>query len=348
MRSQAANTPAGQLDVATIRTYLHTNLQQSAFTDVNEAHAANVLPATVPASPFKVNSGSSATFLINGRWVNLLTDLNFNLNQEIPLLAGVPVNAGGVNATLGRYLVDIYDSIDNPHGTLYLRPIVGHPFVSNDQALADSFTNNILNNAPHHIQVQANFVAAAPEQASIIRQLHRDQENFSGVITIRALEPGEILVRCCQQNSPEPGGWWVKIQDMPLSIADVRSGIAVLPEWNQNGNLEFFVVPEGSNIIILEGMASSQELQNTNNYRWLNAGQNVTILRNPGNMIIGLQFPEGHRNNPNLSTNWLDGGVTQVAIVGNWDSLNNRPGNAFQGYYQAIAIIETGFDVELL
>ena len=107
-------------------------------------------------------------------------------------------------------------------------------------------------------------------------------------------------MRCCQQNSPEPGGWWVKIQDMPLSIADVRSGIAVLPEWNQNGNLEFFVVHEGSNIITLEGMASSQELQNTNNYWRLNAGQHITIIRNPN---IGLQFPAGHRNNCNPTAN---------------------------------------------
>jgi hypothetical protein len=55
---QAANTPAGQLDVDTICAHLRTNLQQSAFTNTAGAHAANVLPtpATVPASPFTVDS----------------------------------------------------------------------------------------------------------------------------------------------------------------------------------------------------------------------------------------------------------------------------------------------------
>ena len=37
---QAANAPTGHLDVATIGAYLHTGLQQSAFTDANGAHAA--------------------------------------------------------------------------------------------------------------------------------------------------------------------------------------------------------------------------------------------------------------------------------------------------------------------
>jgi hypothetical protein len=277
-----------------------------------------------------------------------LTDLNFNPGREIPLLANVSTNAHNVNATLGRYFGEIYDSSDNPHGTLYLRPTSAHPIVSSNPQLAVSFRDNILNNAPLHINAQANLIALTIQgQADIIRQLYRDQENFSGAVTIRTLEPGEILVRCCQQNSQEPGGWWVKIQDMPLSMADVRVGIAVLPEWNQNGNLEFFVVPEGSNIVVLEGLASSQELTNINNYGQLGMGQHITILRGPNGAVIGLQFPAGW-NHQNLNTRWLAGGVNQIAIVGNWDLLNNRPGSAFQGCYQAIAIIETEFDVELL
>jgi hypothetical protein len=54
---QAANTPTGQLDITTIGAHLHTNLQQSAFTDT-ATHAAGL--AAVPASPFTVDSGKTA------------------------------------------------------------------------------------------------------------------------------------------------------------------------------------------------------------------------------------------------------------------------------------------------
>jgi hypothetical protein len=98
-----------------------------------------------------------------------------------------------------------------------------------------------------------------------------------------------MLVRCSQNGSREPGLWWTLISDMPLSILGVRNGIAVLPNWNQNGNLEFFVVPEGCNMIVLEGTASDQRLpeaavNTTPGPVWIANGSVVDI---PGNPVHG-------------------------------------------------------------
>jgi hypothetical protein len=197
---------------------------------------------------------------------------------------------------------------------------------------------------PNPIVIAANAADLLfQEMKNIIQALCRDQINFSNQITVRRLEAGEILVRCCQQNSPEPGGWWVKIQSMPLSIADVRNGIAVLPEWNQNGNLEFFIVPEGCNIVVLEGVTASQQLAldplSYNNYQ---LPQPTPMMGGRVALVGGqIRLPQGCTS---INGQYLRGGANQISITGNW---NGRPGAAFLSYVPCIAIIETGFDVEL-
>ena len=156
--------------------------------------------------------------------------------------------------------------------------------------------------------------------------LHREQINFSNRITVKKLEAGEILVRCCQLGSLEPGGWWVRIQDMPLSIVDVRDGIAVKGEWNQNGNLEFFVVPEGCNIIILEGVTASQQLTDSYNNQKLPKGGHATLVVIGGGIEV-INLPLGRCTDVNKHC--LRVGTNQIAITGNW---NGRPGAAFQPY----------------
>jgi hypothetical protein len=164
-----------------------------------------------------------------------------------------------------------------------------------------------------------------------------------------------------QRARKEPGTWWVKIQDMPLSIADIRNGIAVLPDWNQNGNLEFFVVPEGSDIQVIDGNAASQRLLSRNasfhqlqpNEHFVRNGNQDMLQQANGNMI-----PLAGAGRNIVTNQWLQGGCRQIFIINNrhTDPHNPRPifGDAFYdysvnhyfNYVSCIALIETGFDVE--
>jgi hypothetical protein len=174
--------------------------------------------------------------------------------------------------------------------------------------------------------------------------------NFSGNIQVAQLQPGRIIVRCCQRGSPEPGGWWVSLQDMPLGITPVRSGTAVLPNWNQNGNLEFFVVPEGCGIVILEGQAASQALggnlstEGQRSYWQLGVGQHLDAVND---RVLPLNQPLRGSNLINVTGQILQGGATQIYVMENGaGAAFFNPGGA-NDYMPCIALIETGFDVEL-
>jgi hypothetical protein len=177
--------------------------------------------------------------------------------------------------------------------------------------------------------------------------------SFSGNIQVTQLQPGRIIARCCQGGSLEPGGWWVSLQDMPLGITPVRSGTAVLPNWSQNGNLEFFVVPENCDIVILEGLAASQALggnlsaEGQRSYWQLQANQHFDA----GNdVVIPVNQPLNRANLANVTGQILQGGTNQIYIMRNGAGVAfSRPGHpgGANGYMSCIAIIETGFDVEL-
>jgi hypothetical protein len=290
MRSQAANTPAGQLDVATIGAYLHTGLQQSAFTDVNGAHAAS--SADIPASPFRANTGKSSY-----RALGSIIPLHHSVNSITPPPWWYPpINNVAIIQTLQAVTIPFQRN-----------PVVIHPIPTQEE----------INNA---IEEYANC--------------------FSNDIVLRQLSGGELIVRCCQQGAPEPGCWWVPVQDFPLSVQQLREDIANLPDWNQNGNLEFFVVPEGCNITILEGRVAAQQLRNSHDdkYFWLMAGE-----------YYGIPFMDmvrdGQRNE--ATERYLQGGALQMFVLLNSSISNHNTGDAFIPYISCIAIIETGFDVEL-
>jgi hypothetical protein len=246
---------------------------------------------------------------------------------------------------LPRYNHGIYDPDHNPAGRL---AVTNHPLkaISSPIEFAVNFADYIFPGAvlsvggvPNPISVDPNATNLTfQEMKDIIQALHREQVNFSNRITVRKMEAGEVFVRCCQNGAREPGGWWVKIQDMPLSIVDVRDGTAVKSEWNQNGNLEFFVVPEGCNIVVLEGVTASQQLAldplSYNNCQLPINGHTVLVSGQ-------IRLPQGCIN---INGQYLRGGTNQIAITGNW---NGRSGAAFLGYMSCIIIIETGFDVEL-
>jgi hypothetical protein len=118
--------------------------------------------------------------------------------------------------------------------------------------------------------------------------------------------------------------------------------MAVLPEWNQNGNLEFIVVPEGCDIIILEGLASSQKLIKPNKNKQLPLGGHARLQTIGSLQCVFL--PQGCSN---VDEYYLRGGTNQIDIVDNWDNNLRRVGFAFRQCMSCITIIQTGFDVEL-
>jgi hypothetical protein len=347
-----ANTPGGQLDVATIEAHLHRNLRQSAFTDSRghfnvtmQGAPPNAPPNNPghPVEPFTVDSGkSSKCFAGVAPFANPYHLVL--LHNLVPL--ALPDNPP--NPPLVQYTHDIYNPISNPDGNIVLSLLPNSPqkVQSFPIDFARSFDNYVspggLLHGRNPITIGRGVnILTDTEKESIIRELCRSQQSFSKNITINRLNPGEILVRCCEKGSNEPGSWWVKIGDMPLSIVDVRDGIAVKSEWNQDGNLEFFIVPEGCNTIILEGPASSQKLTATNTNKRLPLGKHARL------QLIGsllhVHLPQrcddvdGHYH--------LRGGTNQIDIIGNYNI--GRAGFAFLQYMQCVAIIQTGFDVEL-
>jgi hypothetical protein len=300
---QAANTRDGHLNVATIALYLHTNLQQSAFTDT-DAHG-NAVPhaagsADIPASPFTVNSGRSS---------GIFVPMPGTATMPLPLHASAQPNA---NITFPGF-----------RGVLDLTNI--------QNAIAAGLGGN------RHYDVEVKRV----------------YHSFSNHLNRHTLQGGEVLVRCCQLNSPEPGAWWVQLRDMPLSIADVRDGTAVLPDWNQNGNLEFFVVPEGCGIEIFEGIVASMQMETGNG-----PFRREYIQLRPGGHYDYNGLSQDYRSRRNIvTTQYLRGGVSQIYITDNYGDVygngHNQSGFAFHNllglpsYMSCVAIIETEFDVEL-
>jgi hypothetical protein len=131
---------------------------------------------------------------------------------------------------------------------------------------------------------------------------------------------------------------------MPMSINDIRQGIAILPNWNQDRNLEFFVVPEGCNIVVLQGRAASMQLPSIVDHRpaiyyrlQLNQHYDQIFV----NQAIGSHPLDRRR----VTNHYLQGGIQQIHITQNWAS-GHGVGVAFAGYIHCIAIVQTGFDVE--
>jgi hypothetical protein len=151
---------------------------------------------------------------------------------------------------------------------------------------------------------------------------------------------------------------------MPLSVSDIRSGLAIRPDWNQDGNMEFFIVPENNNIWVIDGNAASQQLRSgrPNRQKFYQLQPNEHFTRNGGQDMLqqsgGNMIPLVGAGRNIVTNQWLQGGCRQIFIINNrhtnpdsprpifGDAFSDHVGNLFN-YMPCIAIIETGFDVEI-
>lgn len=92
-------------------------------------------------------------------------------------------------------------------------------------------------------------------------QLEREFNTFSGEVKIHKLEPGTVLVRVFGKGQTVKGACWCRADDATSSVTcagDLYKKLAVMAEWNGDGNLGVFVVPEGVDIYVAEGKIASQ------------------------------------------------------------------------------------------
>jgi hypothetical protein len=104
--------------------------------------------------------------------------------------------------------------------------------------------------------------------------------------------------------------------------------------------LEFFVVPEGCNITILEGRVAAQQLRNSHNDRYFRL-----IEREYYGMLFTNNVQAGQRTE--TTGGYLQGGAIQMFVLLNSSISGHNTGDAFVNYISCLAIVATGFDVEL-
>jgi hypothetical protein len=305
----AINTES--LDAETVNKYLRRKLQQSAFSQGQgfRSYQKSDVGAPAPMTPFKLQEGVSSEDIIRQQW-----------NQN-PIR--IPVHHSVLTSRdLGRH----------PPLAHYAKP-QGYD-ISNDAHCLEFFQASFGAQVPFEAKglnpytfESRNFQPTDQQKCNIIRALAYAQPNFSQHITIRKLQPGEVLTRCVQRHTIEPGSWWTKIQDMPTSVKAVREGTAVLPHWNQSGKLEFFVVPEGCDLVVLEGLAAAQCLRE------------YTVRDPQTSQEKQCRF---FQNGKDVTGHYLEGGTNQIFIT---DNIN---GAAFdQHLLKCVTILETGFEVEM-
>ena len=92
-------------------------------------------------------------------------------------------------------------------------------------------------------------------------QLSWESNTFSGDVHIHKLEPGTVLVRVFGQGQSVKSACWARLDDDKSSVTcaqDLYKKLAVKAEWNGDGNLGVFIVPEGADIWVAEGKIASQ------------------------------------------------------------------------------------------
>lgn len=93
------------------------------------------------------------------------------------------------------------------------------------------------------------------------KQLEREINTYSKNVSIHQLEPGTVLVRVFGKEQSIMSSCWCNANDNTSAVTeakDLYNTLAVKPEWNGDGNLGIFVVPEGVNIYVAEGKIASQ------------------------------------------------------------------------------------------
>ncbi len=126
------------------------------------------------------------------------------------------------------------------------------------------------------------------------RQLSRESSTFSGDVHIRKLEPGTVLVRVFGAGQSVKTACWARLDEVLSSVTcaqDLYKNLAVKAEWNGDGNLGVFIVPEGVDIWVAEGTIASQAEKYT------------------------AKVGEGEKGKQQESTFLYEGGGTQVNIL---------------------------------
>ncbi|MDR2419932.1 MAG: hypothetical protein LBD40_01240 [Puniceicoccales bacterium] len=271
-------------------------------------HQKSDVGAHAPMTPFKLQEGASSQDIIRQQWEQGFDPIRIPVHPSVDTFTDQ-----GTHQPLAPYAYPqghMNRDITNDENCVALfQASLGIQVAFNPQELRSQLTDQ--------------------QKCNIIRALAYTQPNFSQRIIIRKLQPGEVLTRCAQRHTIEPGSWWTRAQDMPTSVKAVREGTAVLPDWNQTGKLEFFVVPEGCDLVVLEGLAAAQCLREYD-------------IRNPDNPRMtrkGRYYKQD--TNEDVTNHYLQGGTNQIFITGN---IN---GAAFvQNLLRCVTILDTGFEVE--
>ena len=125
-------------------------------------------------------------------------------------------------------------------------------------------------------------------------QLDYESNTFSGKVTIHKLETGTVLVRVFGAGQSVKTACWARLDDDKSSVTcaqDLYKKLAVKAEWNGDGNLGVFIVPEGVDIWVAEGKIASQAEKYT------------------------VEVGEGEIKDKQESTFLYEGGGTQVNIL---------------------------------
>lgn len=126
-------------------------------------------------------------------------------------------------------------------------------------------------------------------------QLGRESSSYSDNVTIHQLKPGTVLVRVLGNGQSTKASCWSKLSDENSSFTcakDLYTNLAVKPEWNGDGNLAIFVVPDDADIWVAEGKIASQ------------VGSYTTVTKG-----------ETEKDGKNSQTFVFEGGGTQLNIL---------------------------------
>lgn len=127
-----------------------------------------------------------------------------------------------------------------------------------------SYSCNAINKDNEIIKTAQNLIITCPKDFKIenyIKQLKREFYTYSKNVNIHQLEPGTVLVRVFGKGQSIMASCWCNANDTTSAVTkakDLYNTLAVKPEWNGDGNLGIFVVPEGVNIYVAEGKIASQ------------------------------------------------------------------------------------------
>jgi hypothetical protein len=173
------------LDPDTINTHLRTKLRQSRLHHgANfELHQKNDVGAPAPRTPFKLQEGASGEDIIRQQWKQGLDPIRISVHSSVV-----------TSVDQGAYPpLDHYDTqgrnirIDAHCLALLQASLRANLYVFDPRDLVDQLTDS--------------------QKCNVIRALAYAQPNFSQSITIRKLLPGEVLTRCAQRHTIEPGSW---------------------------------------------------------------------------------------------------------------------------------------------